>query len=284
MIGEVIQIGDMLEVEIGKENREWGYNPCDDGTIVEVVGFGRIASPRKNPIYQCEPGIYENPSWVTVKENNGKEHSINSLFLNLIDKEEQEKREEKYRKTENKSVFKKKIRELPETHFYEDDVVLCPKIGEELFTISSINYHYMKEDGTIDKCNDGVTDMPIYTITKERFGYTSVREEDLELVQRGNFWRHYKGHQKQFSSLEEEAIFAMNSGKFTELKNPKYNLYRWTKEEVIEQIKKGYAHGFSCFNGLFGSGIHISAVKFDDEELGQRVAQETLKGFNRGVA
>ncbi len=33
MIGALVKIGDRVKIYIEKENREWGYNPCDDGPI-----------------------------------------------------------------------------------------------------------------------------------------------------------------------------------------------------------------------------------------------------------
>jgi hypothetical protein len=48
----------------------------------------------------------------------------------------------------------------------------------------------------------------------------------------------------------------------------------------LSAIARGLAHGFSVSQGLFGSGIHHSAMRFVDEELGKRVAQETLRGFD----
>ena len=275
MIGEMIQIGDKLSVVI--ENREWGYNPCKDGTIVEAIGFSEMSNGRTNGT----PGIFVNHSWVKIKDENGKEWYEWSDRLSLLDPKEQEKRENIYRETENKDVFKKKIRDLPETTFYEDDVVTFEKIDLGYkFTIKSINYNYINNDGTLSKCDDGVTDMPIYSITKEGYGYTSVREEDLKLVKRGNIWNYYNGKPVKFDSISEEAEFAMKLGKYKEVRNPKCNLYSWTKEEVLEQIKNGNVHGFIGHNGLFGAGgLTISAILFNDADLGKRVAEKTLQGF-----
>lgn len=74
---------------------------------------------------------------------------------------------------------------------------------------------------------------------------------------------------------------AMAAGKYTEIPNPNTGYYKWEEEdELIEAIKSGDIHGFSMTNNLFGTGPWIMAVRFEDESLGERVAEATLRGFD----
>ena len=59
MLGELMRIGDRVTVQIAKENREWGYNPCPDGAKAKVLGFSEIAYTRILN-FGHKPGIYEN--------------------------------------------------------------------------------------------------------------------------------------------------------------------------------------------------------------------------------
>ena len=56
MLGELFDIGDKAIVQIPKENRDWGFNPCDDGTIVTVIGFAEIDNGRTCG-FQGKPGV-----------------------------------------------------------------------------------------------------------------------------------------------------------------------------------------------------------------------------------
>jgi hypothetical protein len=162
------------------------------------------------------------------------------------------------------------IRELPELPFWEWDIVMHE--GESL-KIVSIEYDRLNA-----KTNDGGP-WPIYHVGGEGW-YRSAKETDIHLVRRGQVWQFYHGFPIKFGSVEEEAKLHDAMGLTYEIRNPANKLYKWTKDEVLSAIARGLAHGFSVSQGLFGSGIHHSAMRFVDEELGKRVAQETLRGFD----
>lgn len=42
MIDELMRVGDEVAITIPQENREWGYNPCPDGTKAIILGFSEI--------------------------------------------------------------------------------------------------------------------------------------------------------------------------------------------------------------------------------------------------
>jgi len=88
MIGETLQIGDTVKINIEDEARQWGYSPCPNDTLATVIGFSEIAYGRVRNFGQ-EPGIYLNCSWIKLKMEDGKEHTEWSGRLSLIDSKEQ---------------------------------------------------------------------------------------------------------------------------------------------------------------------------------------------------
>ena len=57
--------GSIVSVTIPKENRDWGYNPCEDGEYAEVVRQGTIDHGRIHNFGKT-PGIWENSSWTVI--------------------------------------------------------------------------------------------------------------------------------------------------------------------------------------------------------------------------
>ena len=298
MIDELLRIGDEVTITIPKENREWGYNPCPDGTKATVLGFsetyyGRIGN------FGFKPGVYVNRCWVKLHMEDGREHTEFSSRLEPTDKNEYEHRVAEFRKAQQEKPNdwhnnKEFIRELPETPFWEGDKVrvharlaltvvtgeMPPEHDPEIFTIVEIDFHYLNEKTTIG------TKYPAYKIS-DKLGsgwHTSANEDDMKLVERGNVWKFYHGEPLQFADIKEEAAFFMILGHYEEVRNPKTGYYSWTKDEILEAIKSGIVHSFSLGRGIFefiwDPPTRISAYKFLDTSLGERVRQATIKGFN----
>lgn len=270
----MFEIGDQVTITIPKENREWGYNPCPDGTQATVVGFSEITHGRINGCGK-KPGVYTNTSWVKVQLSDNSVITEFAGRLNLTNAELRERRLQLRREALRKdNVFWDDIgflRDLPETEFWEWDIV---EFKGQTLKVVGINYENIGQ-----KCYDGCTDMPIYRVGGEGW-YQSPRPEDLKLVKRGNVWKHYHNEPIQFDNIEDEASLHRALGLTMELRNPgRDDLYSWTKEEVLEAIRGGMAHGLTVHFGFFGSGMHTSAIRFQDENLGKRVAQKTLEGF-----
>jgi len=57
MIDDTVRIGDEVIVTIPKENRDWGYNPCPDGTKATVLGFSETHHSRIDEL-GIKPGVY----------------------------------------------------------------------------------------------------------------------------------------------------------------------------------------------------------------------------------
>lgn len=275
MLGEVLSIGDQCSIKIPKENREWGYNPCPDGTIVTVTSFidsyyGRTGN------FGREPGVYQNGCWVNVS-NGQKEWCENTGRLTLVDEEEYKHRVADWRVSPEK--YRVKLRDLPATAFWEGDFITCSAI--KVFNWGKLYIQGIDYQNIGNFCADGVTPMPIYMVSGIGVGgYTHVGENECSLIERGNVWKYYHNEVINFASLAEEASFFDLLGHTYEVRNPANKLYSWTKDEVLEAIRQGIAHGFSVSNGLFGSGPRPTAIRFKNEELGKRVAEATLRGFS----
>lgn len=168
-----------------------------------------------------------------------------------------------------------RIGDLPETRAWPLDT-LIPVDGlrdedkDLRFVVTRINYH---------------SAVPYYDVTaynaegRSCFS-TGFRDEHIKDIVRGNLWKLEHGEPLVFESLQEEASFAKGLGKAREIANPKSGLYSWTLEEFLAAIK---ADVVDCMtNGIlpFTTTPRISAYRYEDRDLGERLRQETIKGFN----
>lgn len=297
MIDELMRVGDEVVITIDKENREWGYNPCPDGTKATILGFSEIHYGRLGN-FGFKPGVYVNRAWVKVRLPDGKEYCEWSGRLELTDKDEHERRLAAFRKLQQEQPdnwqSKEFLRELPETPFWEGDFVrthgrsavtsvyseMPPDHDPAVFQIIGIDYHYLTERTQIG------TKYPAYKISsKLGAGWnTSASEDEMVLVKRGPVWKFFHNEPITFGDIKEEAQFFESLGHTEEVRNPANNLYSWSKEEVLLAIKSGLVHGFSVGSGFFGNGPSINAKRFKNEDLGRRVAQATLEGFGLAPA
>lgn len=278
-IGEVLKIGDVVVINIPDDNWSWGFKPVkkQKGTLAKVLGFGEICYSRIQN-FGRKPGVYVNHAWLNVKVGRGEPFPISSSFVDLKDKDQYVRRVKKFRKNgglDNANVW---LRDLPEMKFWEGDIVKVvngrhPWEGIEFFKISQIEYGYLGQ-----MRNDGVTPMPEYSLEPEGKGggRVSINESQLELVARGNVWKHFNGVKPVFKDLNEEAEFFILLGKTREVRNPISGLYSWTKDEILKAIQDGTVDGFT-------GGSRIGTVLFNDRDLGKRVAEATLKGFGLGA-
>lgn len=280
MIDLIINIGDEVLITIPKENREWGYNPFPDGTKATVIGFSETYYGRINN-YGRKPGVHVNRSWVKVRLPDGKEHTENSGRISLADSKEYSKRLREFRKfqAKNPDWARKEefIRELPETPFWESDFVnVAGNLNSsKIFQITGIDYNNLSEKTSIG------TKYPAYNYSDKLGGgwYSSISEDNLFLVRRGPVWKFYHNEPIVFRDIQEEANFFETLGHTREVRNPANGLYSWTKDEVLDGIKKGIVHGFSVSDGFLGTGPRVNARLFKNAELGRRVAKATLEGF-----
>lgn len=252
-------IGDTLTVKIDKETRSNGYNPCPDGMKVTIVSFGEIAYGRTGN-FGREPGIYDNRCWVNVKLPNGEIKELGTHCFEEV--------------VEYDFDNKKKIRDLPETPFWEMDIV---RIKDSPFffdehndrcIVIGIEFHWEKRNGHY-----------AYHIEYEKGqrGSTYIDGSNLELIERGKVWNYHHGLPLTFKDIRDEGDFYKAIGQVKEVKNPKTNNYNWKNmDDILDAIKLGIADGFYVSNFIITSN---SAIKYNNTDVGKRIAQSTLKGF-----
>lgn len=288
MISDTIQVGDRVIVTIPKDNRDWGYNPCQDGTEARVTGFSEIDYGRTGS-YRIKPGIYVNNSWPKIIFDNGEEIYINSCYIDLVDKVEQDRRKGAFHDNQKKNpnywiTDKIFIRDLPETPVWEGDVVniLAHQYEYPNHVITRIDYL------SLNKQTSHGSKYPAYSFSSSMSAgwHASACEDNIHLVSRGNIWKYYHNEPISFNDLREEMDFYMLLGQYVEMPNPITRIYNWTKNDILVAIKDGVGHSIqgmrTPFTPIWDNSHKLRLIKFDNEDLGSRVAQATLKGF--GVA
>lgn len=299
MIREQYQIGDRVVMQMDREARSWGRKGAPDGTVGIIEGRNRYEQYRgyEDIRYSYEPGLYAANGalivrWIELPEGSVLSDYIEQLgsdCLRLQDSDEQKRREEEYRNMtleerdalRAKVVDEKKIGELPEAMYLTGDEILMLEDGESdrehyRYHISSIKYNFRFNDGTVEHLYDisiSVRD------TGQSAGSTARLAKDIELVQRGNVWRKVHNEPLLFTDINEEASFARSMGQTEEMRNPSDGLYRWTKDEVLNAIRNGIVDGFVLSSAFFSAEKFISAMRFKDRDLGERVRRATLDGF-----
>ncbi|MCR4311710.1 MAG: hypothetical protein NUV56_00335 [Candidatus Uhrbacteria bacterium] len=290
MFDDYLELEDKVKITIPQENRDWGYNPCPDGTLATIIGFTEIHWGRVN---NCgiKPGVYVNRAWVKVRLEDGKEHTELSSRLELVDKAEHERRvaEGCAKREADPHAFDhgEFLRDLPETPFWEGDMVFVPgaalmerslgKRNPHLFQVIGINYSDLNETTRIG------TKYPAYNIASgfSAGWHTGASEDSMTLVERGPVWKHYHNEPIVFASLEEEASFYHLLGHTEEVRNPASGLYAWTLEELLTAVRNGQVHGFSGQHNAGNAGPVMCAIRYKDAELGRRVAEVVLASFDR---
>lgn len=284
MIHVLVELGDRVIIKTEKSCNQ----VYPRGTIATVIGFSESYRGRIHN-FGSKPGVYVNKMWVTIRLENGFKDTKSSGDIELINKAEYARRVTAFEKLQqeqsNNWSENEFLRELPETPFWEGDFVCVPKQDTsmivictetppqdplEIFQINRIDYLHTNEPN-----------YPAYEIS-DRLGsgwHTSATADDIALLERGPVWKYYHGETITFNSIEEEAKFFDLLGHDDEVRNPINGKYLWTKKEVLDAIRKGFAHGFSISDSIGTGTPRITALHFRDEELGRRVAQATLQGF-----
>ncbi len=287
MIGELLQVDDKVVVTVLKDNREWGYNPCADGTIATVRGFGTITYGHIRN-YGYRPGVYENRSWIVIELPTTEVISIYVGNLKLVDQEAYDTRLVAFREKQKTDWRSTSVRvaDLPETEFWEGDIVTNDDLVAHLgnyagshgavagrFYIDNIKWDWMGQTRL-----DG-SPMPFYDISPfPDGGLTTGTDEPLTLVERGNVWKYFHDEPMTFASLEDEAKFHQTMGLYTEVRNPVTKLFSFTKDEALDALKTGLGHGITV-GSFLGSTPTTSVIHLNDEVLGAKIAALTLKGF-----
>ena len=213
MIGDVLRVGDEVTITLEAESREWGYNPCPDGTRATVLGFTESTYGRLGN-WGRAPGVYENHSWVKLRLADGREHQEwdGRLTLVGVDDAEYQRRVDAWREAGGIKAAAGCIRPLPATLAWEGDWV---EVRGERYIVQRINYDWTPR---------------VYDISDslDAGWHTMARDGEMKLLERGNVWKYEHGEPLSFADVREEATFFQRMGHTESVRNPANGLYKWT--------------------------------------------------------
>lgn len=87
-------LGDRVSIHIPKDNRDWGYNPCPDGTQAIVLGYrgiaytddpAKVGDTRFYSLGTSRLGAHINACWVRLMFDDGREHTEFESRLRLVE-------------------------------------------------------------------------------------------------------------------------------------------------------------------------------------------------------
>ncbi len=304
------------------------------GKIGEIVGFSIDSiCHTSSTIWRRPPGIYLNPEWPFVRFDGAVVQLIRADILQVLDMEEYNRRMERARLEyrypgQMHGAF---VSDLPDTKFWEGDIIRMEKrynapkpdpkkVKDDsipgipnAYMVCHLDYRDIAE-GTAG-ITESLDNSPKFGIGDRFLRHWEGRFYDfqLELVERGNFWRRAHGEPLVFKDLEEESFFAWLCGKTESVPVPPRpliaNLFGYNDgydREDLEKfspaiqaeskakwfdldaalfwVRNGTAHGIQShqvFEDLCDSKPYVyhNVLRFKNEELGQRVAKATLDGF-----
>lgn len=296
-----IKLGDKVKVTVSDEQRSYGspYTP-HEGKLGTVVSF-HYSKFHEERIGYHKPGLYSQRSCANVLLDDGtllecvSAHNIawQDESLNEVRRAERVAAGGHLDSEYDNSVTELTwLEPLPETVIWEKDVVRVVSgkhadfgihfkngvLYEAKLVVDRIDYHWLLGDrpdiGVQFKVSGAYEDGT--TTGQASFGAT-----EIELVERGNFWKyHHAPEILTFADIHEEITLHAYLRKVQEIRNPlRKDLYLWTRAEALTAIREGRADAFRVSQGFFGTGPSIRVQRFDDRDLGERVRAQTLQGF-----
>jgi hypothetical protein len=283
ILSKFTRIGDRLMMAVSSKDDGWAKRDVLNGVEGTVIGIHRYEQYQgRIGVYRKPPGKYSRNGGAIVRWDNGVFDTPSMHDVVFLDKTLRDSRPEDTAYNEAFDIDQR-IGDLPDLPFWEfDRVRLVPEHRahwddcDEL-VVSHISYDYIG-----DMCNDGITQMPIYQVEPASLnrGRITVRPNDLELIERGNFW--WWAHDKtkvKFDDLRSEVAFHKMSGMHTEVRCPQTGHYGWPREHVYEGAKSGLIDVLSTMAGFFGAPPSAHGYKLHDPDLSFRANQALLEGF-----
>lgn len=296
-----IKIGDKVQIVCSEKQRAYGL-PCvpHEGKLGTVVSF-HYSKFHEERIRSRKPGLYSQRSCANVLLDDGtriESVSAHNMIWQDQSLNETRRAERSAAGGHLDSEYDNRVTELtwleplPETKVWEKDVVRVVAgkhadfgvyrengiLHEAKLVVDSIDYHWLLSD----RPDIGIQFKVSGTFEDGRTtGQASFGADELELVERGNFWKyHHAPAEMKFADISEEIQLHTQLRKVHEVRNPlRKDLYLWTRAEALTAIREGRADGFSVSHGFFGAGPSIRVQRFDDCDLGERVRARTIDGF-----
>lgn len=234
----------------------------EDGELVTIKRFGELHEGRTTGIGVL-PGVWANYSWVTVQDARGNEHEISKYDLKPSPG------------SDYVLVPREFLRELPETPLWEDDVV----------EVYDGRRGYVSTIDHLEAERDPASEVPIYTV-KFAVGSEKFHLRSLDLVERGDVWKFYNGHELHFESAANEANFYHRISHVTSVRNDDDSIWTFPWQQAVEALESGKAdmiwHDWSV--PLNDPGYNVSCYTIDDPEVGERCRLELLEQLESNTA
>ena len=295
--------GMKVVMKMDKEARYWGRKGPPDGSTGTLFKRMRYVEYRErfgNDRYFSEPGIFERDgSWYVVMDDPSLGDVIDGFESPLVlagyDFEVHESSLAEYNRRcdelwhepvnrlktissfDQEAILDNRVRvgDLPETRAWVlDTLIPADGVWDEdkdlRFVVTRINYH----------ANLLYYDVTAYNEQGRSQFSTSLRDENIKDIIRGNLWKLEHNQPLVFADINEEGTFAKGLGKFREIPNPKSGLYSWSLEEFLAAVKADLVDCMTNDFVPFTTHRSISAYRCTDRDLGERLRQETIKGFD----
>jgi hypothetical protein len=296
MMSELFRPGDEVIMKMDPEARSWGRPGPADGVRGKVLSKTRVLRYRERIGYRADThGVYEIDGTCVVQWETGETTDGDDYSLVLADLQEAQRRQDvewvqpvlkknldSYNEIKDRLLNTVRVGDLPPTLFWEQDRVHLlwrsgVTDGGAYGIVQTIQYQW--ED--FDK--DPSYGVRLYDSMGRSRGLQYLRQSSLALAERGLVYKWYNKEPIQFKDLREEAELAKLLGRTVEVRNPlEGGLFKWNKDQIIDALKEGSAHGMCMghnpFDTFGGSGTPY-AIRFVDEDLGERVRKFTLSGF-----
>jgi hypothetical protein len=287
----VMRVGDEVIFNRGEDYYAQKGDPVKDRTKGVIVGKNRVLhySPRIGSYSARKPGIYEIDRGAIVEWEDGTTSSPNMWKVSMTDKAEYNRRlsdARAERNTEGHDVVDDRlenrtfIADLPVTRAWERDFIKFTFRGRSEFEygiVQSIEYD--------DVSSDRITTYRVQCVNKYRQvegGTTYVRENMLEVVERGNVYRYFNGEPTFFLSLKDEAQFFIDLGHLQSIpfQQERSVTYSWDVDDAVAALETGEVDLLVGDDGPFAYGrMRINVYKFNDRVLGERMRQASLRMF-----
>lgn len=318
----LLQVGDGVRVCADSHfpKPEDLYHPI--GTVGEIVGFAITSISRTSARGFVRSGIYLDPGRPFVRFKAGVIRNFCANSLQLVNEVEYGRRMEQSLLENQRlsSLNNPFVSQLPDTEIWEGDIVRpkpCDRTSELLRlervkcnSIPGIPDAYMVADVSFRRPGEivGSLDYGPYFGIGDRFlkrWNGGFFDWELELVERGNFWRRAHDEPLIFKDLEEESFWAWMVGETEAVPAPERPKDPWSRDylsecsvEVQAQqrakwysetaalscVSEGKGHGIQshhAFEDVYDSRPYVwcNVLRFKDEDLGRRVAAATAHGF-----
>jgi hypothetical protein len=250
-------IGDDVVLDL-KDRKIKGVS---DGESVTILRFLELHEGRTDGI-GVPPGLWTNYAWAIVGDARGAEHEISTYDLLPAPGREMV------------LVPRELVRDLPDTPFWEDDVV-------EVFDgrrgyVSTIDYLEVEKPGS---------DRPVYKVRFANYA-ENFHRRSLDLVERGNVWKFYHGEEMEFESAADEARFYHRISQATSVTNTAHGTSTFPWEQAVEILRNGDAdmiwHNWAV--AVADPGYDVECYVIDDPDVGERCRLEFLEQLDTASA